>query len=103
MDDDITVVKNVKVKFLSTKEDNYNNSICWFKVDKGSINKFSVLKKDGYKLPYFESNDGKTLLKVKSNNVKIDDLNNDVVISCDMCFKYYKINDFEGYYVSKLA
>jgi len=103
MDDDITVVKNVKVRFLSTKEDNYNNSICWFKVDKGSINKFSALKKDGFKLPYFESNDGKTLLKVKSKNVKIDDLKNDVVISCDIGFKYYKMGDFEGYYVSKLS
>ena len=45
MDDDITVVKNVKVRYLSTKEDNYNNSICWFKVDKSSINKLSGLKK----------------------------------------------------------
>ena len=96
MDDDFTVVKNVKVRYLSTKEDTYNNSICWFKVDKGSINKFSA-KKDGYKLPYFESNDGKTLLKVKSKNVKIDDLKNDVVISCDIGFKYYKMNDVQGY------
>ena len=45
MDDDITVVKNVKVRYLSAKEDTYNNSICWFKVEKGSINKFSALKK----------------------------------------------------------
>ena len=43
------------------------------------------------------------LLKVKSQNVKIDDLTNDVVISCNIGFKYYKMNDFDGYYVSKLS
>ena len=103
MDDDIIVVKNVKLKFISNKTDNYDNEITWFKIDKNSIGKFSVLKKDGYKLPYFESNDGKILLKVKSKNVKIDELKNDIVIICDIGFKYYKIGDYEGYYVSKLS
>ena len=82
---------------------NYNNSICWFKIDKNSINKLSVLNKVGYKLPYFETEDFKTLLKVKSKHVKIDELKNDVVIACDIGFKYYKMNDVQGFYVNKLS
>ena len=45
----------------------------------------------------------KTLLKVKSKNVKIDELKNDIVIICDIGFKHYKMNDFEGYFVNKLS
>lgn len=103
MDDDITVIKNVKVRFLSSKTDKYDNEIIWFRIDKNSISKLSSLNKVGFNLPYFETNDGKTLLKVKSKYVKINDLKNDIVISCDLSFKYYKMNDVQGYYVNKLA
>ena len=103
MDDEITVAKNVKVRYLTTKMDKYDNEIIWFKIDKTSIGKLSVINKVGFKLPYFETDDGKTLLKIKSKNVKINDLKNDVVISCDISFKHYKMNDIEGYYVYKLS
>ena len=125
MDDEITVIKNVKVRYLTTKMDKYDNEIIWFKIDKTSIDKLVVLNKVGFKLPYFETDDGKTLLKVKSKNVSIDDIkpcdipyfdNDDkktfkkvksktdnIIIACDICFKYYKINDIEGFYVYKLS
>ena len=103
MDDEITVIKNVKVRYLTTKMDKYDNEIIWFKIDKTSIDKLNVLNKVDFKLPYFETDDGKTLLKVKSKNVKINDLKNDVVISCDIGFKYYKMNDVQGCYVNKLS
>jgi len=49
MDDDITVVKNVKVRFLSIKSDKYGNEISWFRIDKNSIGKLSVINKIGFK------------------------------------------------------
>jgi hypothetical protein len=39
----------------------------------------------------------------KHSSVKIDELKHDTVIICDIGFKYYKMNDFEGYYVNKLS
>ena len=103
MDDEITVIKNVKVRYLTTKMDKYDNELIWFRIDKTSIAKLNVLNKVDFKLPYFETDDGKTLLKVKSKNVKLNDLTNDVVIACDIAFKYYKMGDFEGYFVNRLS
>lgn len=67
------------------------------------ISKFSAINKVGFKLPYFETNDGKLLLKVKSKNVKINELKKDEPITCEVHFKHYKMEDFEGYYVCKLS
>ena len=103
MDDDIITVKNVKVRFLCTKEDKYENEITYFKLAKNMENKFTALNKVGFKVPYFETNDGKFLLKVKHKNVKINELKKDEPINCEVHFKYYKMSDFDGYYVSKLC
>ena len=90
MDDEITVIKNVKVRYLTTKMDKYDNEIIWFKIDKTSIDKLAVLNKVGFKLPYFETDDGKTLLKVKSKNVNIDDIK-----PCDI--PYFDTDDTKNF------
>ena len=71
MDDEITVIKNVKVRYLTTKMDKYDNEIIWFKIDKTSIGKLFVINEVDFKLPYFETDDGKILLKVKSKMLKL--------------------------------
>ena len=103
MSDDKVVIKNQKVEVITKKMDNYNNEQVYFKMLKGQENKFTVINKDGYTLPYFKTIDGKYLLKGKSKYVKIDDLNKDMTYICDLELKYYKMNEVEGWYVSKLA
>ncbi len=105
MSSDKTVIKNLKIEYITQKVDNYNNETTYFKIiDKHIDNKFAVVNKDGYKLPYFKSNDERNyLLKVKSKYVKIEDLNKDMTYIVDLDLKYYKMNGVEGYYVSKLS
>ncbi len=102
---DKTVIKNLKIEYITQKVDNYNNETTYFKIlDKHIDNQFAIVNKDGYKLPYFKSNDDKNyLLKVKSKYVKIEDLNKDMTYIVDLELKYYKMGDAEGYYISKLG
>ena len=100
--DDIIIVKIVKLTFITTKEDKYENEISYFKLGKNMENKFSAMNKVGFRLPYFEATDGKFLLKCKNKYIKIE-LKKDEPINCEIHFKYYKMEEFEGYYVSQIA
>ena len=60
------------------------------------------MNKVGFRLPYFETVDGKFLLKCKNKYIKIE-LKKDEPINCEIHFKRYKMEGFEGYYISKLA
>lgn len=103
MAEDKVIIKNIKLEYVATKTDNYNNNQVYFKVLKGQENKFTTINKDGYHLPYFKTEDGKYLLKVKNKYVKLDDLNKDMTYICDLELKFYKMNEVEGFYVSKLS
>jgi hypothetical protein len=105
MDDDKIVIKNLKLEFITKKKDNYNNEQVYFKIKEKNVeSKFTIIDKDGHNVPYFKSKDGKYLLKVKSKYVKLsDELDKDMVYICDAELKYYKMNDIEGYYVTKLC
>ena len=103
MGDEKVIIKNLKLEYITKKMDNYNNEQVYFKILKGQENKFTAINKDGFTLPYFKSQDGKFLLKVKSKYVKIDDLNKDMTYICDLELKYYKMESVEGWYVSKLC
>ena len=103
-DEDKVVIKNIKLEYITTKKNEYDNEICYFKIKSKNVeNQFSLVNKENYKLPYFKTNDNKYLLKVKSKYVKLDDLNKDMTYICDAECKYYKMNDFEGFYISKLS
>ena len=60
---------------MTTKTDIYKNENSYFLIGRkdveGKLNKLVV---EGYKLPWFESGDGKYILKVKFKNVKITDM-----------------------------
>ena len=103
MGDEKVIIKNLKLEYITKKMDNYNNEQVYFKILNGQENKFTAINKDGYHLPYFKSQDSKMLLKVKSKYVKIDDLNKDMTYICDLDLKYYKMENVEGWYVSKLC
>ena len=59
--------------------------------------------KDGFKLPWFKTEEGRNILKVKSKYNKFKELNKDETVVVDICFKYYKMDDVEGFYVSQLG
>ena len=104
MDDDKVVIKNFKLEWITNKKDNYDNEMSYFKIKKETIdNKLALINKENYKLPYFMTKENKYLLKVKTKYVKLNELNKDMIYSCDADFKYYKMEDCEGYYISKLA
>ena len=72
MADEKVVVKSVKVEYLSTKQDKYDNEMSYFKIkDKNIDQKFGTIIKEGYNLPWFKSENGQTILKVKSKYVKL--------------------------------
>ena len=102
--EDKIVVTNCKVEFLTTKTDNYDNDITYFKlVDKSIETKYVSVMKPDLKLPWFKTDKQTNILKVKPKYVNKNDLTKDITYLVDITFKYYKYNDMEGYYVSQLV
>ena len=104
MDDEIIVIKNVRVVYITTKHDRYNNEQAYCKIkDKHIEPKFSPIIKDGFNLTWFKSDKGQYIMKVNSKYVKLNEPKKDLPVIVDIEFKYYKMNDVEGHYVSSLV
>ncbi len=105
MVEDKVIIKGLKLEFLATKIDNYNNEISYFKIMNKHVNEvFNMVNKEGFTLPYFKSSDDKNyILKVKTKYVKLGELNKDMMYLCNADLKYYKMGNVAGYYVSKLS
>ena len=75
MEEENILFKNVRVEYLSTKLDKYNNEISYFKIkDKNIDQKFKPIMKDGFKLPWFKTDKNQNIMKVKNKFIKIKDL-----------------------------
>ena len=104
MEDDKIVIKNVRVEYITTKTDAFENEICYFKLKEKNIeSKFSAIMKNDFRLPWFKSDKGYYLLKVKTKYNKMKVLHEDETVLAEVCFKYYKMNGSEGFYVSNLC
>ena len=67
------------------------------------ILKFISINKEGYKTPYFKTDNGSYILKAKTKYLKLKELRKDEVISTDIIFKSYEMDDTnKGYYVKLL-
>ena len=102
------VLKNVKMSFMSVKEDRYDNTNSYFRIVHKTFNdRVKPIVKDGYKQAWFFNNGKplKQILKVKQKDIKSlsDELNKDEKYSFEITFKYYNVDGNEGYYVSKLV
>ena len=93
-------MKSVKLTYVATKTDIYKNENSYFKLSKKDIEKLNKIVVDGYKLPWFEGDNGNYILKAKHKNVKIPELVRDTVYIANLSFKHYSIDDIEGYYIS---
>ena len=88
---------------MITKPDAYDNEVCYFKIIEKNIDqKFAVLIKDDLKSPWWKTDEGQTILKVKPKYMKLKEAKKEEVIVVDISFKYYKMNDVKGYYVCAL-
>ena len=104
MDEEKIGIKSVRVEYISTKTDKYDNEIIYFKLrDKNVDLKFVSLIKPSYILPWFKSDKGHYILKVKTKYCKMKELKKEETALVDVIFKYYKMNDIQGYYVSSIA
>ena len=104
MEDEKVVIKNVRVEYITTKTDKFNNEICYFKLkDKNIDTKFSVLINEGFNKPWFKTDKGHYILKVKTKYTKLKELKKEETILTDIAFKYYKMGEAEGFYVSLLG
>ena len=98
------VIKNVKVTYITTKTDLYKNENSYFKISKKDIDaKFNKVSVDGFKLLWFAGDDGKYILKVKFKNVKLPDMIQENMYVTNISFKYYNIDNNEGYYVNTIS
>ncbi len=104
MDEETMGIKSVRVEYISTKTDKYNNEIGYFKMRYKSVDsKFATLMKPSYILPWFKSDKGHYILKVKTKYCKMKELKKEETALVDVTFKYCKMNDIQGYYVSSIA
>ena len=102
--EDKILIKNCKVEFVTTKTDNYDNDISYFKLlDKNIDQKYSALMKNDFKLPWFKTDKQTNILKVKPKYINKNEFVKDNTYLVDITFKYYKYNDVEGFYVSQLG
>ena len=99
------LIKNAKLEYLTTKTDDYDNEVSYFKItDKTIENKMQKWNNDDFKMPFFKSKQGQdTILKVKQKYIKIKELKKDESLAVDIVLKFYEIEGKTGFYVSKLT
>ena len=105
MDEEILVIKNAKLEYITTKTDNYNNELSYFKIkDKSIIQKLEKYSEDSdFKLPIFASNKGKSkILKAKQKYVKVNSLPKNETITVELTLKEYEVNGNSGFYVASI-
>ena len=104
MDDEKVLLKSLKVEYITTKIDAYDNELCYFKFrDKNIDTKLDVLIKEGFKYPWFRTDKGQTILKITKKYMKLKETNKEEIVIVDINFKYYKMKDNEGYHVCGLV
>jgi hypothetical protein len=102
---DNLIIKELKVKFISSKVDNYDNMISYFKiVDKEAKKKLKLVNKlsDTLYKPFWTTDEKEMMLKVKTKHIKRKDLikNNEYVCDTDLVPYYVEktANELKGYY-----
>ena len=119
---ELILCKNVKVQFVSTKIDDYNNTICWFKIigkknmipiltiynTNKELNELLVKKEEDIEkinFPFFLNEMDNFLLKIKRNYLQIDEdaLEKGNLFKLNLTFKFYdfvkRSEQIRGYYV----
>ena len=100
-------VNGLVTEYLSTKTDNYDNEISYFKIiDKNYKNKMSAIlsqQSDECKVPFWKTEDHEYILKVKKRHTPKNILDVNDIVTVNMTFKHYcmETNDdklIQGFY-----
>ena len=105
---ELILCKNVKLEFVSKKVDDYNNTICWFKIIgkknmipilsiyniNKELNELLVKKEEEVEkinFPFFLNEMDSFLLKIKRNYLQLDEdqLEKGNLFKLNLTFKYY--------------
>ena len=93
-------VNGLTTEYLSSKKDNYDNEISYFKIiDKNIKNKMSSILSqscDECKMPFWKTEDGEYILKVKNKYCPKTVLDVNDIVTLNMKFKYYCMNKEDG-------
>jgi len=104
----IIEIKDLKLEFIITKTDNYNNDISYLKViDKAFKNKLQPILSqmcDDLRLPIWKSDDGFYMVKVKNKWMPEREFENNEILTADLNFHYFNMAKedgdlLQGYYV----
>ena len=121
---ELILCKNVKLQFISKKVDDYNNTICWFKIigkknmipilsiynTNKELNELLVKKEEDIEkinFPFFLNEMDNFLLKIKRNYLQLDEdqLEKGNLFKLNLTFKYYdfvkRSEQVRGYYVNE--
>ena len=96
----IIEVNNIKLEFIITKTDNYENDISYLKIiDKAFKNKLQPILSqvcDDCKVPVWKSDDGFYMLKVKKKWMPEKDFESNEIITADLNFHFYQLAKEDG-------
>ena len=104
----IIEINNMKLEFIVTKTDNYNNDISYLKViDKQFKSKLQPIVSqmcDDLLVPIWKSEDGFYMLKVKNKWMPEREFENNEMLTADLNFHYFIMAKnggelLQGYYV----
>ena len=55
MSEELITIKKIRVEYLSTKQDKYNQDVSYFKIKDFDIDtRFGIIKREGYIVPMFK-------------------------------------------------
>ena len=94
-------LNKIKLKFLATKKDNYNNENCFYAVENGDFAEIVANIPKDFKVPWFKGKKGE-VLKIKSRWLK-DNKKATVGGVGDISMKEYDFEGVKGYYVDGIA
>ena len=103
----IIEIKDLKLEFIISKTDNYNNDISYLKViDKAFKTKLQPILSqmcDECRLPCWRADDGLYMLKCKNKFMPEKEFENNEIFNADLDFNYYSMEKNEeliqGYYL----
>ena len=92
-------IKNINVTYISTKTDNYDNTICYFKAtDTKATNRLNPILSqmcDECRLPLWKTEDGEYMIKVKQKYAP-NLLAADTELTVMLVLKYYCMEVMDG-------
>ena len=104
----IIEINNIKLEFIITKTDNYENEISYLKViDKQFKTKLQPILSqtcDEVRLPIWKSDDGFYMVKVKKKWLPEREFESNEIVTADLNFHYFNLAKedgdlIQGYYV----